>query len=131
MKIRYFLPLFLTAAVLGGCSATVQSDSGGLPDRDPELAYRLVKEEGALVLDVRTPGEFLSVRLPGARNIPIEQLPQRLQEVERLVNNDKKRPIVVYCTVGTRAAQAKRILLAAGFPNVTNLGGFSDWPRHR
>jgi rhodanese-related sulfurtransferase len=111
-----------------GCSSAAQN-TGGLPDRNPEVAYRLVNEEGALLLDVRTPGEFLSSRLPGARNVPIEQLPQRLHEIEQLLEGNKDKPIVVYCAVGARAARAKQILLNSGFPNVSNLGGISDWPR--
>jgi len=108
------------------CGSTTQG-SGGLPDRDPDLAVRLVKEEGALLLDVRTPREFLTSKLPGSRNLPIEQLPQRLAEIEQVLEGNKDQPIVVYCAKGGRAARAKQILLEAGYPNVTNLGGISDW----
>jgi len=121
--------LLVAIVVIGagfGCSSAGQ-DTGGLPDNDPDLAYRLVKEEGALLLDVRTPGEFLSTRLPGSRNLPMEQLPQRLIEIEQLLKGNKDQPIVVYCTVGARAARAKQILLNAGYQNVTNLGGISSW----
>jgi rhodanese-related sulfurtransferase len=112
------------------CSSTVQN-AGGLPDNDPQLAVRLVEEEGALLLDVRTPGEFISRRLPGSRNLPIEQLPQRLNEIEQLLQGDKNKPIVVYCTAGPRAARAKQILLKAGYNRVTNLGSIGRWPAGR
>jgi rhodanese-related sulfurtransferase len=109
------------------CSSSTRVE-GGLPDHDPQLAQRLVKEEGALLLDVRTPGEFLSGRLPGSRNLPIEQLPQRIHEIEQILDGDKTLPIVVYCSAGVRAARAKQILLKAGFNKVTNLGSLRNWP---
>lgn len=100
---------------------------GGLPDFDPQLALSLVKTEGALLIDVRTPEEFAGERIPGARNFPIQDLPKRLPEIEELAGDDKDKPIVIYCASGFRAAKAKAILLDAGFKRLTNLGGVSDW----
>jgi rhodanese-related sulfurtransferase len=124
--------LLVAAAVLAllqlGCGVTETTVAGGLPDHDPELAYRLVNQEHALLLDVRTSREYLAGHVPGAKNIDVQELPDRLNEVEALVGGKKDRPIVVYCTRGVRAAQAKRILLKAGYEKVTNLGGLYDWP---
>jgi rhodanese-related sulfurtransferase len=119
--------LFMTRTVTACESAQVEVRTG-LPDYDPALAKRLVEEQGALILDVRTPREFQSGHLPQAHNIEISQLPSRLDEVRRLVHGDTSHPIVVYCAAGVRAAKAKRILLQAGFSRVTNLGGLRDWP---
>jgi phage shock protein E len=110
-----------------GCGVADTTVAGGLPDHDPDLAYRLVTQEHALLLDVRTAQEYLAGHVPGARNIDIQELPARLKEVEALVGGAKDRPIVVYCSAGVRAAQAKRILLSAGYAKVTNLGGLRDW----
>lgn len=116
-RILALLPLLV---ILGAC--THQSD--GLPNE----AYRLVKEEGALLLDVRTPREYSRRHIEGAQNVPIENLVTRLDRIETLQGGDKSKPIVVYCTVGARAARAKQILTMGGFSKVINLGGISDWP---
>ena len=99
----------------------------GLPDRDPALAHRLVEEEGALLLDVRTPDEFAAGHIEGARNIPHDQLRSRLDEVRTLVDGNLSAPIVVYCRSGRRSGMAKETLLSADFEQVTNLGGMNDW----
>lgn len=120
----------LLMLTLSACSQDYHVE-GGLPDRDPDLAYRLVTEEGAILLDVRTPQEFRQDGLPQARNIWVEELPRKLDQIDALAEGDKGKPIVVYCTVGGRAARAKQILLRAGYRQVSNLGGVSDWPsRH-
>ena len=120
--IRWFFLLLMVAGALGGCSSPVEGS-------EPRLAYTQVKEQGALLLDVRTRQEFLQSRIEGAKNIPITELKQRLHEIETLVAGDLSHPIVVYCERGYRAARAREILLSAGFDKVTNLGGIRDWPR--
>jgi phage shock protein E len=79
--------------------------------------------DGALVLDVRSPAEFAGTRHPLAKNIPVDALPGRIKEIEKLAGNDKARPIVVYCAAGGRASMAKSTLEQAGFTAVTNAGG--------
>jgi NADPH-dependent 2,4-dienoyl-CoA reductase/sulfur reductase-like enzyme/rhodanese-related sulfurtransferase len=69
-----------------------------------------------LLLDVRTPQEFACGHIPGAVNIPVDNLRSRLAEVP------KRRPIVTYCQVGQRGYLATRILLHAG-RLASNLGG--------
>ncbi|GAB4114970.1 MAG: hypothetical protein Kow001_16220 [Acidobacteriota bacterium] len=126
--LRWVAGLMFMAGTASACESAPAEVPGGLPDHDPTLAKRLVEEEGALVLDVRTPREFQSGHVPQAHNIEISQLSSRLDEVRKLVNGDTSRPIVVYCAAGVRAAKAKRILMQAGFTRVTNLGGVQDWP---
>ncbi len=126
--LRWIAGLMLMARTVTACQSPQAEVAGGLPDFDPTLAKRLVEEEGALVLDVRTPREFQAGHVPQAHNIEISQLASRLDEVRKLVQGDPSRPIVVYCAAGVRAAKAKRILLQAGFTRVTNLGGVQDWP---
>jgi len=86
------------------------------------------RNKQALILDVRTPAEFAQVRVKGATLIPLGELSERLDEVSKLQNNDKARPIAVYCKVGGRAGKAKKILEQAGYTNVINIGGYNDWP---
>lgn len=78
-------------------------------------------EQGALVVDVRTPGEFRSGHLSMAKLIPVNQVSARISEF----GPDKNRPIVVYCRSGSRSGQAESILKAAGYTNVHNGGGYS------
>lgn len=117
---KYLAPLLLVLLIGVGCS--------GAGETKPQLAYSQVTESNALLLDVRTPAEFLQNRIEGAKNVPITELKQRLPEIETLVGGNKSHPIVVYCERGYRANQAREILLKAGFNQVTNLGGIRDWP---
>lgn len=79
------------------------------------------------MLDVRTTDEFGERHLDKAVNVPIDELDGRLAEIEKLAGGDKSKPIVVYCQAGGRASRAKKALVAAGFSQVTNLGGIDAW----
>jgi len=84
-------------------------------------ARRLV-QAGARLIDVRTPGEFAAGHLPGASNLPLQELAGRLGEL-----GAKDSPIVLYCRSGARSASAARSLKTAGFAAVRNLGGMGRW----
>lgn len=73
-----------------------------------------------LLIDVRTPEEFLQGSVPDAINIPLDEIPTRLDELKN------KRPILVFCEAGGRAGRAKMILENAGITEVTNGGGWRD-----
>lgn len=103
-------------------------NKAGLPDRDPALAHKLVAA-GGLLIDVREPDEYAEKHAQGAINIPVGEIERRLGEVEKLAGGDKKKPIVVYCAMGGRAAKAKKALARAGYEQVTNVGGLSDYER--
>jgi NADPH-dependent 2,4-dienoyl-CoA reductase/sulfur reductase-like enzyme/rhodanese-related sulfurtransferase len=72
--------------------------------------------QSELVLDVRMVSEFAAGNVPGAVNIPVDVLRERLGEL------DRERPIIAYCQVGMRGYLATRILLQNGF-KVRNLSG--------
>jgi len=80
-------------------------------------------QAGAVIVDVRSPDEFADGFYPGAKNIPVNVLPNRLAEV-----GPKDKPVVVYCASGGRSAVAQQILKAHGFADVTNAGGLEDMP---
>jgi phage shock protein E len=85
-----------------------------------ELTERLAKEDAELfVLDVRTPEEFAAGHVPGAVNIPHDELPNRIAEI----TNAKNKDVVVYCRTGRRAAIAEDTLAAHGFKRVMHLDG--------
>ncbi len=113
----------------GAPEAPGQAEADGLPDRDPVLAKRLVEEEGAVLLDVRTPEEYAEGNVEGSVNIPHDQIDAQLAEIEALTGGDKDKAIVVYCRSGGRAGKAKTALQAAGYTRVTNVGGMKDYPQ--
>ena len=76
--------------------------------------------EGALLLDVRTPHEFASGHLPGAVNLPVQELPFRLKELPA----GKK--VVVYCRSGARSAVARKLLQSEGH-EVLDIGTMAAW----
>ncbi|MCM5558946.1 FAD-dependent oxidoreductase [Pleomorphomonas sp. JP5] len=74
------------------------------------------------LIDVRTSDEYAIASLPGARNMELNRLRQRLGEI------DRNKPVVVFCQVGLRGYVAYRILKQSGFKNVRNLtGGFKTY----
>jgi rhodanese-related sulfurtransferase len=78
----------------------------------------------ALVLDVRTPSEYQSGHIPGAKSIPIDELEMRLSEVPREVET-----LFVVCQGGTRSAAACEILSKCGYTNLVNIyDGTGAWP---
>ena len=76
--------------------------------------------EGALIVDVRTPGEYSAGHFPGAVSIPLDTVEKRLSEF-----GNKHRTIVVYCRSGRRSGIAQQILKDAGYTDVRNGGGLS------
>lgn len=122
-----FLALSIAAA---GCSKSEPTSapapaSAQAKKQDPEAARKLI-DSGAVVLDVRTPGEFSAEHLPQATNIPVDQVVDQLAQVEKLAGGDKSKPIVVYCSAGSRSAKAKLMLESAGYTQVVNGGGLDD-----
>ena len=84
-------------------------------------ARRLV-EAGARLVDVRTTEEFAAGHIPGAVNIPVQELDRRIGELE-----PKDAPVVVYCRSGNRSGRATRVLKGAGYAKVHDLGAMSRW----
>ena len=76
--------------------------------------------DGAFLVDVRTPEEFADGNVKGSVNIPLDQVQNKLAKFR-----DKKN-IVVFCRSGNRSSQAKSILEQNGFTNVTNGGNWKD-----
>jgi phage shock protein E len=121
-------PLFAVLLfALGGCNVSGDSGGGAGSSRSHRAgpvsggeARRLVTEEHATLLDVRTPGEFAEGHVDGAINVPLQALPAGAASV------DRDRPVVVYCQSGGRSAQARSILSAEGY-TVHDMGPMSAW----
>lgn len=80
--------------------------------------YAQLVKEGAQIIDVRTKGEFVSGHIGGSVNIPLQNLDNHLSKLK------KDKPVITCCASGMRSASAKNILLANGFKNVHNGGGW-------
>ncbi len=89
---------------------------GDHPQVDVESVLAASTAERPFLLDVRTPDEFSSGHIPGAVNIPVDELRSRLKELPR------DGMIATYCQVGQRGYLATRILKHHGF-SVANIGG--------
>jgi rhodanese-related sulfurtransferase len=108
---RVLLALAVVFALAVACAPT-DSRAAGVVSADEVKA--LIGDPGTLILDVRTPGEFRRGHIPGARNVPVQNLANRLGELPQ----DKQ--IVVYCRTGNRSSVAQKILMGSGFSNVAN-----------
>lgn len=98
--------------------------SGVLRGDQPIIHASTLAEEsasGLFLLDVRTTGEFAKGHIPGAVNIPIEELRGRIDEVP----TDK--PVAAYCQVGQRGYLATRLLLQHGILARNVSGGYRLW----
>lgn len=125
MRLRFRCSCLLAGLALLGAivlAANAGADAAGeISNRD---AFALVEAGNSpLFVDVRTPQEYDSGHVPGAVNIPRDQLGNRLAELEGARDR-----LVVYCERGPRAAAAKATLERAGFTGVRHLtGDMSGW----
>jgi adenylyltransferase/sulfurtransferase len=87
-----------------------------------DLKGRLDRGEKFVLLDVREPYEWDIARIPGAKLLPLGELPSRMSEL------DSADEIVIHCKVGGRSATAVRHLQKAGFSKLLNVaGGILAW----
>ena len=78
---------------------------------------------GAVVIDVREPGEYVEGHVPGARLVPMGQLSARLAEI------DRSGRVYVVCASGNRSRAMTDVLTAAGYDAVSVAGGTARWRR--
>jgi phage shock protein E len=86
-----------------------------------EDAHRMLREQNAQLVDVRTPMEYAQGALPEAVNVPL----QAIQMAEEKL--DKTRPVILYCMSGTRTRMAKMYLESMGFDQVHDLGSWQNY----
>lgn len=78
-------------------------------------------DKNATIIDVRTPEEFAGQHVPGAINIPLDQLSIRMDEIK-----DMPKPIVAYCRSGNRSGMAVGMMKQNGIMDAVNGGGIGD-----
>ncbi len=88
----------------------------------PQNAADAMAAGTALILDVREDSELLEAAVDGVRHIPMQQVPERLNEL------DPAQRLIVMCKLGGRSAMVCEHLNAQGFADVSNLtGGIYAW----
>lgn len=83
--------------------------------------YKTMMDNGGIVVDVRSIGEFMGGHIDGSLNIPLGELTTKLDYLK-----DKDQPIITCCASGMRSAGAAKILQANGYTNVVNGGGWAS-----
>ncbi|MER6590771.1 rhodanese-like domain-containing protein [Micromonospora purpureochromogenes] len=92
--------------------------------REVNLAdFAAAHAEGAAVVDVREPFEYVEAHVPGARSVPLAQLPTAVGDLPR------NRPVYVICASGSRSLGAAQFLARAGVDARSVTGGTGGWAR--
>jgi rhodanese-related sulfurtransferase len=84
----------------------------------PKVDYAELVKQGAVIIDVRSKGEYQSGHIKGSINIPVNTLSNNLGKLK------KDHPVITCCASGMRSASAKSILKSNGFTEVHNGGGW-------
>ena len=85
-------------------------------------AQHMAGPHGAVLLDVRTPGERKYGYLPNSVNLPLHQL----KSAGTVIPN-KETPVFIYCANGARAQRAAKRLMRLGYKNVMSIGGLEGY----
>lgn len=84
------------------------------------MNYEDINLKEATIVDVRTPGEFSMGKVEGSVNIPLDQVPHKIEEFKNM-----KKPLVLCCASGNRSGQAVQFLASNGVDNIYNGGGWN------
>lgn len=83
--------------------------------------HEIIKDPSTHLIDVRSPAELYEIAIEGAVNIPMDEVPERLNEFRSMEGN-----IVVFCRSGARSESVKHYLIQNGITKVVNGGGVAD-----
>lgn len=86
----------------------------------PAVNYKELVKQGAVILDVRTRGEFKGNHIKGSINISVDEIGRNLHRIP-----DKQKTIITCCASGMRSASARRMLVSAGYTAVHNGGSWA------
>ena len=122
-KIKRLLPFVLSLMLLWSCG-TPGSSSLGYRQISMDKAVKMMKDEkNYIILDVRRPDEYAEGHIPGAINVPNEEI--GTAEIAELP--DKSQMILVYCRSGRRSKEASEKLVKLGYTNIVEFGGILDY----
>ena len=122
-KIKRLLPFILSIMLLSACSATGGSANSYRQISMNEAVKMMKDEKNYIILDARRPDEYAEGHIPGAINIPNEEI--GTAEIAELP--DKSQLILVYCRSGRRSKEASEKLVKLGYTNIVEFGGIQDY----
>ena len=122
-KIKRLLPFVLSLMLLLSCGAPGSSSLGYRQISMNEAVKMMKDEKDYIILDVRSPDEFAEGHIPGAINIPNEEI--GTTDIAELPN--KSQLILVYCRSGRRSKDASKKLVKLGYTNIVEFGGIQDY----
>ena len=122
-KIKRLLPFVLSLMLLSSCGTPGSSSSGYRQISMDEAVKMMRDEKDYIILDVRRPDEFAEGHIPGAINVPNEEI--GTTDIAELPN--KSQLILVYCRSGRRSKEASEKLVKLGYTNIVEFGGILDW----
>lgn len=122
-RIKRLIPIILSLMLLSACSATGGAANSYRQISMDEAVEMMKKESGYIILDVRRADEYAAGHIPGAINLPNEEI--GANEIPELP--DKSQLILVYCRSGRRSKEASEKLVKLGYTNIVEFGGILDW----
>lgn len=123
--------VLVIALLLSACSQAGADSSTSLGSGAEESGHTITAEQGkklmqegqVVVVDVRTAEEYQQGHIPGAINLPNEEI----GDVQPEALPDLDAPLILYCKSGVRCKEAVVKLLKLGYTDVSNMGGIEDW----
>ncbi len=120
LRTRPHLLMLCAAALAGGLFLAQSAVGTSHPVIVPQALNLLIQgNQAPVILDVRSEEEFRSGHIPGAVNLPVTQMPGRIDDLAAY----KDREVVVLCEVGPRAGMASWMLKRSGFEDLVELEG--------
>lgn len=107
--------LVLSCIVIFFSVSAVACKSGGPPPKKDVITQAL-EAPGAMIIDVRSPGEWSGGHVDGAIHVPVKDVASRMLTIQP----DKDTQLIVYCAAGVRAAKAETILTEMGYTKILN-----------
>ena len=122
-KIKRLFLFVLSLMLLSSCG-TLGGTAKSYRQISMDEAVKMMKDEkNYIILDVRRPDEYAEGHIPGAINVPNEEI--GTAEIAELP--DKSQLILVYCRSGRRSKEASEKLAKLGYTNIVEFGGILDW----
>ncbi len=122
-KIKTILLFILSLTLMSSCGAPGGSSNSYRQISMDEAVTMMRDEKNYIILDVRRPDEYAQGHIPGAINVPNEEI--GTAEIAALP--DKSQLILVYCRSGKRSKEASEKLVGLGYTNIVEFGGILDW----
>ncbi len=125
MRNRKRIAVFLVVLLaLAGCGHKVAKEASYVNITAQEAKELMDREEGYVILDVRTEEEYAQGHIPGAILIPDYEIETKAEDILK----DKNQMLLVYCRSGRRSKNAAQVLLNLGYTDIREFGGIIDWP---